>query len=566
GGFGGGGGGGGDPLVLVSFWKPVLVALPLLGWAWVVATIFDKDAQRFYLKRRPWNIGHVVVGAAAVGVALFTPIFWLGWPLMLVILGADLAGYALYRNASDRVPESQKWSFDMEARKKRRADRDAARRAKSVTLGFRGPNGVVPTPAKETPEYQIRAATEEVLIKAVEARASRVEIAPVNEGTYGIAFTVDGVRQAVEQQPAATAVAMIDFLKSAAGLDVSDRRRRLRADMQMDREGAIRTLRVVSMGGQSGLRATVIFDPVDQVRFEADQLGLLENQKKELDALVQDMAGVVLVAAPPHQGRTSTLYALVRAHDAYTTNVQTLETEPEDAIEGVRHNVFDALKDGAEYSTTVRSILRRDPDVVAIAELPDQNTAIEVSKADHDRTRTYAGLRADNALAAIQTYVKAVGDAQKAADSLHGVIAQRLIRRLCQNCRVEYQPSPDLVKKLGASPDKVKRLFKKGGQVLIKNKPEICPVCGGSGFFGQEGIFEIFLLGPEERAMIAKNDLIGLRAAMRKKRLPSIQEAAIIKATQGVTSVEEVARVTSGGSGGGGGKPASKPKPAPAAG
>src|SRR6185503_9210606 len=198
--------------------------------------------------------------------------------------------------------------------------------------------------------------------------------------------------------------------------------------------------------------------------------------------------GVVLLATPPDGGRTTTLYTIVGMHDAYTKNVQTVEIEPQAVLEGIRVNKFEPDKEGAEFSTTVRSVLRRDPDVVGVAELPDANTAKEISKSDVERTRVYVAMRADSALAAMQGWVKAVGDAKAAGACLHGVIAQKLLRRLCPNCRVGYPPSAEMLKKLGIPEGKVQQLFKKGGQVLIKNKPEICPVCHGVGYQGQTAV------------------------------------------------------------------------------
>ncbi|MEO0715463.1 MAG: hypothetical protein AAFY58_00585, partial [Planctomycetota bacterium] len=127
---------------------------------------------------------------------------------------------------------------------------------------------------------------------------------------------------------------------------------------------------------------------------------------------------------------------------------------------------------------------------------------------------------------------------------LRGIVAQRLVRKLCTNCRVPYTPQPDTLKKLGLPADKVSQLYKKGGQVLIKNKPEVCPACGGVGYVGQEGILEVYDISQTDRALIAEGNLTALRAELRKKRLPSIQQAALKKAAEGVTSVEEVLRVT----------------------
>lgn len=518
--------------------------LPFIGWAWVVSTIYDKDAARWYFKRRAWNIAHLLVAVAALAAMAILPNFWIGWPVMTLILAADLGVYAFMRNKDDRVPEHHKWSFDLADMKAKSEKRKAEKLQKNVELGLRGPSGLIPAPSKETPEYQTRLAAEKVLIDAIDGRASRFEIRPVDNQHYGLIYTVDGVPQAGNQMTPKEGVELINLFKSAAGLDLQDVRRKQQGDFAVERAGGRLAIRLTTSGAGGGLVLRGQLDPDNQNKLNIGELGLLPDQRTELDSIIAEGQGVVLLGAPPYSGRTTTLYAILRSHDAYTTNVQTVELEPSSAIEGVRHNKFDPLEDGAEYSTTVRSILRRDPDVLAVAELPDEATAVEVTRADHERTRIYVGMRAENSLGALQAFMKATGDSKAAGACLHGVVAQKLIRKLCQNCRVEYQPTPEMLKKLGVKPGQVSKLYRKGGQVLIKNKPDTCPMCQGSGYFGQEGVFEVFSIGPEERALIAAQDLVGLRAALQKKRLPSIQEVAIRKAVSGVTSVEEVARIT----------------------
>lgn len=535
----------GAGLVLVSWWKPILALVVFVGWAWIVATIYDKDALRFYLKRRQWNIAHACAGLAALAALVLIPMFLAAFPAMVAILLIDLGVYFHMRNNDHRVGEANKWSLNPSTwftAEKEAKDKD--KRAKDVSLVFRTKQGVIEAPEKETPEFAIRASAEDMIIRSMDARASRFDLAPVSEQTYSFSYVVDGVRQAGSTLTAPEAVAAIDFLKRAASLDVNDRRKRQVGDISMERLNIKHKLRLTAMGAQGGMRVGVVIDPEKQVQRKIEELGLLASQREELDKIIKDDQGVVLVGAPPGAGRTSTMYAILRAHDAYTTNVQTMEIEPQGAIEGVRHNVFDPAVDGAEYSTTVRSLLRRDPDVLAVAEMPDANTGVEVARVDSSRTRVYLGLRADSAIAAIQTYVKAVNDPAVAAKGLHGVVAQKLLRRLCPNCRAAYQPSPDMLKKMGLPADKVSQLFRKGGQVLIKNKPETCPMCGGGGYLQQEGVFEVHALGQEERDLIAKGDYASLKAALKKKRLPGIQESALKKAVEGVTSVEEVIRIT----------------------
>jgi type IV pilus assembly protein PilB len=211
-----------------------------------------------------------------------------------------------------------------------------------------------------------------------------------------------------------------------------------------------------------------------------------------------------------------------------------------------------ATTEGASFATTVRSQLRRDPDVLAIPEVPDPETLKEVANADHERTRVYVAVRAEGAIAALQTFVKASGNPDRAATVLRGAVGQRLLRKLCQNCRVPYQPSPELLQKLGVQPGKVSQLFKPGGQVLIKNKPETCPVCNGLGYSGQIGAFEVFDMTPDARTAVREGNWKALVAAVRKQGAPTIQQAAIALVLRGETTIEEVSRVTS---------PAKPPKP-----
>jgi type II secretory ATPase GspE/PulE/Tfp pilus assembly ATPase PilB-like protein len=561
----------GETFFLVSFWKPIILLIPLVAWLWVVSKVYDKHASRFFLPRTMWNAIHLSAGFLAFATALAIPMqsefaFWIGLGVLIVILGADLAAYAIVANRDERVPEEHRITFNalFKRMEEAKGKREAARRQGKVELVILDRDKQqVPAPEKDTPEFEIRLAAESMLMRALQIRAAQVDLAPGKESTYAVSYLVDGVRQAGEAIPAQLAIKVIDFWKAIGKLDLADRRRRLSADLSVEQGIDKHKVRIHTSGAQGGMRMTAIFDPEKAVRRKAEALGLLDVQLKELQAIIEDKQGVVLLAAPADMGRTTSLYSVLKMHDAYTSNVQTVEMEPQDALEGVRQNLFEVKGDGPEYGTFVRSILRRDPQVVGVAELPDEMTAREIARADHDRTRVYLSLRTDNALTAIQAWVKAVGDADQASKSLHGVMAQKLLRKLCINCRVAYQPAPDMLKKLGVPSDKPRQLFKKGGQVLIKNKPEICPVCSGIGYVGQEGIFEVYLIGKAERELVRAGNFASLRAEFRKRQLPTIQQSALKKALDGITSVEELLRVTASPGGGGPapGRPPVSPRP-----
>ncbi len=568
----------GDAFILVSWWKAILLMIPFIGWAWVISTHLDKHAQRFFLGQEKWNLIHMIFGAAALALVVLLPMGGIVGLLVAffgaaIILGLDILVFASVANKDDRIPEHAKLKLNMAEMAAKREEKKAAKKLGTSELIIVGANKMkIAPPDKESTAYAVRLAAEEILINGHSARASQIDIHPVNAETYGVSMLVDGVRQPGEQLAQSDAVQVIDFWKKAAGLDVSDRRRKQTGSIDASSETISTTnVKCTTSGSKNGMVLTMLFNPSAAVRRMPENLGMTGSQLEMVKDWAKETQGIVLLAAPNDNGRTSTMYSMLKLHDAYTSNIQTIEYEIEDAIEGVKQIRFDQSQEDADFATTVRSSLRRDPDVVGVCDLPDASTAKNIANADHDRTRVYLSLKSDDAIGAIQLYVRGVGDAKLAAEGLQGVVAQKLLRTLCNNCKVAYQPTPDMLKKLGLPADKVKQLFKKGGQVLIRNKPEICPACNGIGYEGQTGCFGVFPIGDEERKMIAAENWTGLRTAMRKRSLPTVQQAALRKAVEGITSIEEVSRISAssskskkGGSGGSSGsKPASStPQPA----
>lgn len=537
-----------NSVLLLSPWKPILLLAVFTGWAYVVSTVFDKDAARWYFKRRSWNLLHLIMGGVAFAAAVLAPLpFFISVPIAMAILALDLLIYFVLRNGDDRVPAHEKWKLDTQSWKDRREAKNLAKDAKGIMYTFEGPSGRLLSPEEGTPEFQTRVAAEALLTHTVDKHGSQLDIAPHREGMYGASCVVDGLRTPLEQIPTQNAIPIIDFFKGAADLDLNDRRRKIRGDIQFGVGGSATTdARVTSLGTSDGMRLTLAIEPSKLADKRIEDLGLLPRQRQDLQTIIEENAGIVIVAAPAEESRAGLMYALARAHDAYTSNVQLLELDGTLNIEGARHTIFDPQEASSDFATTVRSMLRRDPDVLAIAEMPDEETARNVSLADYERTRVYLCVRADNPITALQMYCKAVGDNAAAAKGLRGVICQRMLRLLSVNARIPYQPSPDVLKRLGL-PAEVKTLYRTEGMVMVKGKPEPDPVSGGTGYYGQTGALAVHPIGQEEQSLIANGDFNNLRASFRQKKQPSVQNAAMQKAVQGETSVEEVLRVLQSG-------------------
>ncbi len=542
----------GEAYTLVSWWKPLLMLVPFIGWAWMISSILDKHAKRFFLGQEKWNAIHMVFGLIALALIIAMPIGGIagiaaGFFGAAAVLGIDILIFVTIANRDERIPETAKLTMDFSEMSKRREDKREAKKLGTSELTIVGASKTkIMPPDKESSSYAVRVASEEIVINAYNIHASQIDIIPANENTYAASMLVDGVRQAGEPIAKADAVQIIDFWKKCGNLDLQDRRRKLSSEVTISGENmSNNSLKLITSGSKNGMVLSIIFNSQEAVRRAPGDLGLTDKQHSMLKSWADETSGLVLLAAPNDNGRTTTMYSMLQLHDAYTCNIQTVEYETEDAIEGVKQIEFDSTGDGPDFATLIRSTLRRDPDIVAVCDLPDHDTGKNLAISDLDRSRVYLSVKADSAIAAIQLYVRSVGDPKLAAKGLKGVVAQKLVRMLCGNCKVGYAPTPEMLKKLGLPADKISQLNKKGGQVLIRNKPEVCPVCNGVGYMGQTGCFGVFPIEDEERKLIAAQDWNGLRTAMRKRSMPTIQQVALRKAVEGLTSIEEVSRISS---------------------
>jgi type II secretory ATPase GspE/PulE/Tfp pilus assembly ATPase PilB-like protein len=553
--------------VLASWWKALIFVAMFAGWGWFVSTVADKHAARFYLPREKWNLVYMVTALLAIAVIVVNPLegivaFLAAVPAVALLLAVPPFMYVQSANKDERVPEEHKLSMNiaswMEARKEARE----ARKATGVQLAIVKPDGVSMDPPEEgTSEMVVRAAAEKLYIDGIAARAHKIELLPAGEKGYAVAHTVDGLRTIVgDPLSPQDAMRVIAFWQSASGLEPGERRRQV-GEPDISKGGERHHLRIITSGGQQGLKLTMVVDPSKSVRRSGDNLGLLPQQRELLNKLVSDGSGVVLLAAPKGMGRTTMLYSVLKMHDAYTSNIQTIELEQQDTLEGIRQNDWSPTGGGPDHATLLRSILRRDPSVVGVAELVDEATAIEAAKGDLEHTRVYLSMPADNALQAVEIFRRALHDNSLAASALRGVVAGKLVRALAKSSREAYVPSPDMLKKLGLSPEKVKTLYRHRTHVEVNKKLVPCPESGGTGFVGQIGVFEVFGIDADAKAAIEQGDMNALATAFRKQGVPSIQQAAIIRAVEGETSVDEVIRVTVGSSKS---KSASTPKPAAA--
>lgn len=532
------------PAFLESPYKPFLLFLPFLPWAWLVSSKLDKDARYFHLNVRLWNAIHLAAGTAALAAMLFVPIFWIGWPAGMAVLLAPILFYWQQRN--EQVPESQRFVLSGATLGARIDARRQAKAKREAMLHFTDATGTArEVPLKDDPLYGVHMTAEDLLGPALDARASAMAVTVGQEGT-ALSQVIDGVRYKLEPLAVDSGLKVVDYLKQLAGLDVEDRRRRQAGKFRMHGPGGNTDLLVTTAGSSAGIAVKIELDLNKRLSRPFDALGLTPSQMKGLVGLTEthDRHGIMLVGAPPTHGLTTTMYSLVARHDAFTSNIKTLERDVQLEIDGVDHLQWDSTNPDINYATNLQSILRRDPDVVMVSHVVDPETAKTVAEPGMQGPLIYVPQRLATVGEQLRDWAKRVGDLKKATAALRAVSNQRLLRTLCPNCRQAYQPTPEVLKKLNLPASKVKQLFRPFGKVEVKNKIEECPVCAGRGYLGQTGVFEVFVVDSDARKHLAGGDFKAAYAHARRNKMIFLQEAALSKVARGETSVEELVRVT----------------------
>ena len=373
-----------------------------------------------------------------------------------------------------------------------------------------------------------------VLQQAVESRASDIHLEP-DEGAFHLRYRVDGVLVDVDPPPENMAAAIVSRLKVMAGLDIAERRLPQDGRMQLTLRNQSVDFRVSTfptMGGEN-----VVIRVLDKTGGELalDQVGFLPEVLGRFQSLIERPTGIVLVTGPTGSGKTTTLYAGLRTVDAVKRNVITLEDPVEYRIPRIRQSQID-VKAGLTFAAGLRSIVRQDPDVIMVGEIRDRETAEIAIHAALTGHLVFSTLHTNDAAGALTRLIDMGVEPFLVASSVVGVLAQRLVRKLCPDCKKPYRPDGSVLQALGV--DSLPR-----GATVFQAKG--CEECNQTGYRGRVGLFELLEMTEGTRTLaIRKSVSSEIKAQAIKDGMTSLRQAGLEKVCEGVTTVEEVLQIT----------------------
>jgi type IV pilus assembly protein PilB len=374
-----------------------------------------------------------------------------------------------------------------------------------------------------------------VLADAVRARASDVHVEP-QAGELRIRYRVDGLLRDVMTIPRNASSATVSRIKIVSGLDIAERRRPQDGRAKLTVDGLTIEARISTLPTLHGEKVVIrLLPPAANVPM-LHKTGLTAGQLEHINNALVQAQGLVLITGPTGSGKTNTLYAGIQQVSTPDRNIVTLEDPVEVQVAGITQ-VQVHERSGLTFARGLRSILRQDPDIVLVGEVRDQETAELALKASLTGHLVLTTLHTNDAVAAVTRLVDMGVEPFLVASSLSLVVAQRLVRRPCKSCAAPYSPSPRTLALLGISQQELE------GATPMRGKG--CGECGGTGYLGRTGVFEVLPITAELRKVLLSTPTeAAIGAAARANGMMTLRASALAAAHAGETTYEEVLRAT----------------------
>ena len=373
-----------------------------------------------------------------------------------------------------------------------------------------------------------------VIVQGVKDRASDIHIEP-NESGLIIRFRIDGILHDIKNFPNKIKSAIISRIKILSKMDIAERRLPQDGRFQIKFGSREVDLRVSTLPTVFGEKAVLRLLDKSKGMIKLNSIGFLEKQLNDFKAIIGRSYGIILITGPTGSGKSTTLYATLNEINSKDKNVITVEDPVEYKLKRI-NQVQIRSKINLTFANTLRSILRQDPDIIMIGEIRDIETAEIAVQAALTGHLVFSTLHTNDAASAITRLIDMQVEPFLISSSVIGVIAQRLVRVICENCKEEYTPSEEVSEMLRKEThiDNNIKLYRGKG----------CPICKNTGYYGRTSIFELILLDEEIRSLIvSKAHSSVIKNTALRNGLKTLRTCGLEKVLKGITTIEEVLRV-----------------------
>ena len=387
----------------------------------------------------------------------------------------------------------------------------------------------------ETSDAHIVNAVDFLLQHAYESRASDIHIEPKREHAV-IRFRIDGVLHEIQRVPKLVNLAITSRLKTMCRMDIAEKRRPQDGRIKTEHGGKEVELRVSTLPTAFGEKMVMrIFDPDILIR-ELSGLGFYEDELKLFAEWIKRPHGIILVTGPTGSGKTVTLYSALKSLASPEINITTIE-DPIEMVYDEFNQTSVQTKVGITFPSALRTILRQDPDIIMVGEIRDQETAQNAVQAALTGHLVFSSLHTNDASTSITRLIDLGIQPFLISSSLVGAMAQRLVRRICDDCKTNRPLSVEEAAMLNLQAPAGKRIIVKEGAG--------CNRCRNTGYFGRTGIFEILHVDNAIRDLIDRSeDFLKIKDMAVRRGMRTLRQSALRKLAEGVTTFEEVIRVT----------------------
>jgi general secretion pathway protein E len=375
----------------------------------------------------------------------------------------------------------------------------------------------------------------QLVSRALELRASDIHIEPAERGVV-VRYRIDGVLRAMDFPSGVSPAAIVSRIKVMANLNIAERRLPQDGRIKLRAEGREVDMRISTVPTLYGESVVMRLLDRGDVALDFWALGFEEEILERFEELLTRPHGIILVTGPTGSGKTTTLYAALSTLNSPDKKILTVEDPVEYQLEGVNQIPIRPNID-LTFANALRAILRQDPDVIMIGEMRDVETARIAVQAALTGHKVFSTLHTNDAASSITRLQDMQVDDYLLTSTIDGILAQRLVRRLCPKCRTEYTPPEPLVSKLRLdrlTDERPIRLYRGNG----------CSACDYTGYHGRTTILELLVMTESlRRAIIAREDADTLRRIAQQDGMQDMQTNGLRKALAGLTTIEEVERV-----------------------